>query len=314
MRIGVGELRSRAQALWERLGACDICPRRCGADRLRGERGFCGAAATVPLSAAVAHHGEEPPVSGTGGAGNLFFGGCNLRCTYCQNHQISAFEIPMPEYDPAGIADQMLGLQDQGVHNIGWVTPTHLLPLLMVAWAIAWERGLRLPLIYNTGTYELPEVLRGLDGVVDVYLPDVKYADGEAATALSHAPDYWPIAQAALEEMVRQCGALACGDDGLVRRGVIVRHLVLPNELAGTEEILCYLAQLRPRPALSLLAQFHPEAGCDHPLLQRPVSEAEYARARRWADHYGPFEGWVQAPTAPSFYRPDFTRPEPFLR
>ncbi len=312
MKIPVAELRRRAAQLHERLACCDLCPRRCGVDRLTGERGFCGVAEPVLLSAAVAHFGEEPPISGTRGAGNLFLGGCNLRCVYCQNHQISSLTIEIPAVSPSDVSDGMLLLRDQGVHNIGWVTPTHMIPQLMEAWAIAWDRGLRLPLVYNSGGYEDEQILRCLDGVVDVYLPDLKYADEESAAALSAAPDYWPVAQSALAEMLRQCGSLQLDGAGLARRGVIVRHMVLPNELAGSEKILRHLASCHPRPVLSLLAQFHPEESCAHPLLQRGVSAGEYNRVRRWADAIGPFEGWVQDLQSRSHYRPDFTRARPF--
>lgn len=312
MRLSSSELTRRAGRLRERLAACDLCPRRCGVDRLRGQRGFCGVAEAVPFACALPHFGEEPPISGTRGAGTVFFGGCNLGCLYCQNHQISRLEIPVAEVEPEMIARAMLGIQAAGCHNLELVTATHVVPQVLAALARAVEAGLDLPIVYNSGGYEALDVLAELDGVVDVYLPDLKYGDAQAAAELSAAPDYWDVAVAGLREMLRQCGALRVDEHGVARAGVIVRHLVLPNDLAGSEQVLRFLAALEPRPALSLMAQFYPPEGCTHPLLQRGVGAGEYARVLRLVYDLELETGWIQQLESHGFCRPDFTRPVPF--
>ncbi len=314
MNVGCHEIERRAARLRRRLAACDICPRRCGVDRLRGERGFCGVADEVPLACAQPHFGEEPPISGTRGAGTVFFGGCNLRCLYCQNHQISRLEIALPAAGPRALAGAMLAIQAAGCHNLELVTPTHVVPQVLAALALAAAEGLSLPIVYNSGGYEALDVLRELEGVVDVYLPDFKYGDAAVAAELSDAPDYWDVARAAVREMVRQRGALRVDGDGITRAGVIVRHLVLPNRLAGSERVLEFLATLAPRPALALMAQFYPPVACAHPLLQRAVGAGEYARVLAQADALGLEVGWRQEPESQGAYRPDFMRPDPFGR
>ncbi len=312
MRIAVNELAARAERLTARLAACDLCPRRCGVDRLAGKRGFCGVGHAVPLAAAVPHFGEEPPLSGAGGAGTVFVGGCNLRCGFCQNHEISRLEIDLPEVTPAELGAALLSLQDRGCENVELVTPTHVVPQILTALARARPRGLNLPVVFNTGGYESIEVLRELEGVVDVYLPDLKYADAETARALSDAADYWDVARAAVTEMVRQAGPLRLDDQGVARSGVLVRHLVLPNDLAASRDVLTFLAELSPRPALSLMAQFYPPDGCDHPLLQRGISRREYEKVAALVDTLGFDTGWVQDRSSESTYRPNFRAAHPF--
>jgi putative pyruvate formate lyase activating enzyme len=312
MRISAAELRERARRLTRRLSACDLCPRTCGVNRLEGVVGFCGVGRCARLAAAVAHFGEEPPLSGEHGSGTLFFGGCNLRCSYCQNHQISRLELTVPEKEPAEIARAMLHLQAAGCHNIALVTPSHVVPQILMALAAAAERGLDLPIVYNTSAYDSLTTLAALDGVVDVYLPDLKYAGREAGASLSAAPDYWQVARQALGEMIRQCGPLALNASGVATRGVIVRHLVLPQDLAGTERVLAYVASLSVQPPMSLMAQFYPVPGCTHPALQRPLREAEYAAVRRRLASLGIDEGWIQDLSAEASYRPDFSQSDPF--
>lgn len=312
MRLTPDELEGRGEELRRRLGACDLCPRRCGVDRLRGETGFCGAAQAVPVAAALAHHGEEPPLSGTRGAGTIFFGGCNLRCAYCQNRQISRLETPQRLLDPQALAGEMLRLQEAGCHNIELVTPSHLGPQILLALAAAARGGLALPIAYNTGGYDGLETLRALDGAVDIYLPDLKYADAGIAAELSGAADYWSVASAAVREMLRQVGGLSPAGEGTAQRGLIVRHLVLPNDLSGSAAVLEFLAALDPRPAVSLMAQFYPVPGCEHPLLQRPLFAAEYARVVERMEALGLGEGWVQDLSSQETWRPDFSRLDPF--
>ena len=312
MRIGAAEIRTRAARLERRLAACDLCPRRCGVDRTSGEVGFCGTGERVRLAAALPHFGEEPPISGTRGAGTLFFGGCNLRCDYCQNHQISRLSLPLPEIEPEALAAEMLRLQQSGCHNIALVTPSHCMPPILAALARAREQGCDLPVVYNSGGYEALDLLRELDGIVDIYLPDLKYSDAQVAEELSAARDYWAVARAAVGEMLRQVGALEIDAAGIARRGVIVRHLILPNELAGSPGVLEFLAGCMPRPALSLMAQFYPCEPCIHPLLQRPVTDAEYQRVCDLLEPLGITDGWVQDLSAEAQYRPDFSQRDPF--
>ncbi len=312
MRIPPAELRARASRLLDRLAACDLCPRRCGVNRLAGETGACGVGRKIALAASVPHFGEEPPISGDRGAGTLFLGGCNLRCVYCQNHQISRLELPVARLGAEELSTEILRLQERGCHNIEFVTPSHVVPQILEALALAVERGLDLPVIYNTGGYDSRDVLAALDGVVDLYLPDFKYADAKAAAELSGAPDYWEVTCQAIREMVRQCGALELDEHGIARRGVIVRHLVLPCDLAGSGRVLVFLAGLDPRPAISLMAQFYPPPGSHHPALQRPLLPDEYERVRQMLTQLGLDKGWVQELVAKSNYRPDFSQPDPF--
>ena len=311
MRIGPEELHRRAERLKRRLDACDLCPRRCGVDRLAGELGYCGVGGEALLAAALPHFGEEPPISGSRGAGTVFLGGCNLRCVYCQNRQISRRQIPLRVCSAPALAEELLCLARTGCHNIEFVTPSHVVPQILEALARASAGGLDLPIVYNTGGYDAPDVLRELDGVVDIYLPDLKYAIIESAGELSGAPDYWDVARQAVREMLRQVGALECTTDGIGRRGVIVRHLVLPNDLAGSEAVLRFLADQDPRPRLALMAQFYPVPECDHPLLQRPVFRGEYERVCRLFESLH-LEGWVQEMEAEATYRPDFAKSNPF--
>ncbi len=218
------------------LASCNICPKDCGNDRLKDEIAACYSGRLPIVSSYTAHFGEEPCLSGTKGAGNIFFGNCNLRCVYCQNYQISQTwrEQKKNEITHERLAEMMLELQDRGCHNIGFVSPTHFVPQMARAILIAAENGLRLPIVYNTNAYDSVEVLRLLDGIVDVYLPDLKYADSDAGFQYSKVRDYKEHARAAIEEMHRQMGdELVFGDDGLLKRGLMIRLLVLPNDIAG---------------------------------------------------------------------------------
>jgi len=311
VRAGPADLRARAERLRRRMRACDLCPRRCGVDRTAGERGYCGVAAEMPVAAVLAHHGEEPPLSGSRGAGTVFFGGCNLRCDYCQNIQISRLQVPVPACEPAALAARMLDLQRAGCHNIELVTPSHVLPPILEALACAAETGLVLPVVYNSGGYDAVDTLRELEGVVDVYLPDLKYSRADTGLALSDAADYGAIARAAIAEMVRQAGEWRLDEEGCALSGVIVRHLVLPGDLAGTEEVVRFLAALAPPPRLALMAQFHPMAACRHPGLARPLTSEEYDRVRSLVERLG-LDGWVQDLRSKDLFRPDFSLSDPF--
>lgn len=313
-----GELDQRVQTLHARLSACDLCPHACGVDRLAGETGRCGGGALARIAAVCDHHGEEPALSGLRGAGTVFAAGCNLRCLYCQNHQISQGAVgSFPTYTTTQLAAAFLGLQQQGCHNLDWVSPSHVAPQLVAALAAAIEDGLRLPVVYNSNGYDGLTTLRALDGVVDIYLPDLKYADDARARALSGAPGYPEIALAAIQEMFRQVGDLVLDADGVAVRGVIVRHLVLPDDLAGTRIALRRLAEeISPTITVSLMAQYYPtHRAAEVPALARTLTVAEYDAALEAFAEAGLENGWAQEPhEAPDTYRPDFDETHPFIR
>jgi putative pyruvate formate lyase activating enzyme len=274
------------------------------------------------VSSYTLHFGEEPAIVGTRGAGLIFFGNCNLRCVYCQNYQISQAhkEQIKNEVTHARLAEMMLELQQRGCHNINFVSPTHFAPQLARALLIAAERGLRLPIVYNTNAYDSVEVLRLLDRVVDIYLPDLKYADSADGYTYSKVPDYTAHARRALKEMFRQTGdELVFDEQGLLRRGLVVRLLVLPNDIAGVRESLEWIRdELSPRVAVSLMAQYYAtnKAATDERfvLLSRRITESEWLRAVSLLDKLGMQEGWMQEYDGAShYYRPDFTdRETPF--
>lgn len=314
-----GELARRVEALERMLESCTVCPLDCGNNRLRGELARCYSASLPVVSSYTAHFGEEPALVGKRGAGNIFFGNCNLRCVYCQNYQISQThrEQIRNEVTVERLAEMMLELQGRGCHNINFVSPTHFAPQTARAVLIAAERGLRLPLVYNTNAYDSVEVLRLLEGVIDVYLPDLKYASSEEGYAYSKVPNYAEHARAALREMHRQTGdALLFDEQGLLRRGLVVRLLVLPNDVAGVRESLEWIKEsLSPRVAVSLMAQYYAtnKAATDerYILLSRRISETEWMRAVSLLDEMGMEEGWLQEYDGSShYYRPDFTDSE----
>ena len=261
--LASGELTHRVTALESLMVACCLCPRACGARRLAGGIGPCFGGRHAAVASWCDHHGEEPPISGRAGSGTIFLAGCNLRCVYCQNFQISQrFQhAAEQELDADALADLMLDLQRRGCHNINFVSPTHFVPPLAAGVEVAARRGLKLPIVYNTNGYDSIEALRLLEGIVDIYLPDLKYADAETGRELSRVRDYPSHARAALAEMWRQVGPLRLGADGVARRGMIVRHLVLPNGLADSEESLRWLRDTcGPELTLSLMAQYYPRA------------------------------------------------------
>jgi putative pyruvate formate lyase activating enzyme len=291
-----GELARRAEAAWQSLSHCDLCPHCCCVDRLAGERGQCHSGALPTVAAWNLHPWEEPPISGTRGSGTIFFSGCTGRCRFCQNYPISQLGVGQ-EVSLERLAEMMLELQSRGAHNINFVTPTHYVASILGALSYAVERGLHLPLLYNTSGFERVETLRWLEGVIDIWLPDSKYADDETALRLSGFPGYVAVNRAALQEMYRQVGArLAIGADGLARRGMIVRHLVLPGGLARTEEVLCWIAEgLSRQVHVSLMAQYFPAYRCvADDTLGRKLTDNEYDAALTALDSAGLENGWVQ--------------------
>ncbi|MCK4911951.1 MAG: radical SAM protein [Thermodesulfovibrionales bacterium] len=279
-RLGQEILEQRARQARELLRDCSVCPRACGVDRTAGVCGYCGIEDRPFISSYGPHFGEESPLVGTGGSGTIFMGGCNLGCLFCQNWTIS-HEREGHYIDEDALAAIMLGLERAGCHNINIVTPTHQMPMVLGALSIAADRGLELPLVYNCGGYESLEALELLDGVVDIYMPDLKYMDGEVSKRLSDAPDYPEAAKASLREMHRQVGILKMDNRAIAQRGLIVRHLVLPGGLAGTGEAMRFLAQeLSPDTYVNIMDQYRPcyRAG-EFPEINRRPTHKEYEEA-----------------------------------
>ncbi|HJQ68265.1 MAG TPA: radical SAM protein [Blastocatellia bacterium] len=309
-----GELARRADSLMEMLGSCRICPRDCDVNRLNDEVAACYSGLLPIVSAYTAHFGEEPALTGTRGAGNVFLGLCNLRCVYCQNHQISQTfrQQRANEVSFERLAEIFLELQGRGCHNINWVSPTHFASQLVKSLYIAAQRGLRLPVVYNTNAYDAVEVLKLLDGVVDVYLPDLKYSDDEMGREYSKVTEYVRHSRAAIKEMHRQVGdTLVYDEDGLLKRGLIIRLLVLPNDIGGISESLRWIHdELSPRVTISLMAQYFPtnKVGLErYPLISRKIRWSEWLEAIEHMEALGMDEGWMQDfDSASEYYRPDF--------
>ena len=294
------------------LKRCVLCPQMCRVDRTAGVKGFCGLAAGMVMDSALPHHGEEPPLSGTRGAGTIFFSSCNLRCVYCQNHQISHSPAgtPITSEELAGI---MLDLEARGCHNVEPVTPTPHLAGVMEALAIARQKGLSIPFVFNCGGYERASILRLIDGEAEIYLPDFKYGLDETGRELSAAADYPRHALASLREMVRQVGDdLDIDDEGVARRGILVRHLVLPGRTDNSLAALKLIREVSPFIPLSLMSQYTPIPAVAHrPLLGRRVTRQEYEQVVNAALDLG-FEELYTQEVSDRALNPDFAREEPF--
>ena len=275
-----GVLRQRARAAWERLAACDLCPHRCDANRLAGEHGVCQSGSAAVVASHGPHFGEEAPLVGLGGSGTVFFGFCNLKCEFCQNYELSQLGEGRV-VTPDGLAEIFLRLQDDGCHNVNLVSPSHVVPQFLAALEIAAARGLRLPIVYNTGGYDSIETLALLDGVVDIYMPDMKYSDAAVAWRFSRVKDYPEANQAAVREMHRQVGDLVVDERGIAQRGLIVRHLVMPEGLAGTRAIAKFIAQdISAHTYVNVMAQYRPCYRAQrHPALSRPLMAQEFRQA-----------------------------------
>ena len=308
-------VRERAMSLREHLRSCDICPHRCGANRVDGETGFCGASDDIVIAYSGLHVGEEPPISGTRGSGTIFFAHCNSRCVYCQNYQISqrVEEIPTRTLSPDELAAEMLALQRRGAHNINLVSPTHVAAQVAEGLCIARERGLSIPIVYNTNGYDAVETLRCLEGLIDVYLPDIKYSEDAVARTYSGIDRYVEVNRSAIVEMFRQVGNLSLDREGIARRGILVRHLVLPEDLAGSVESLAFLASLSREIVISLMAQYSPQYKArGMPPLDRKISQEEYERVLDWAWDLGLERCFVQEVESSEALVPDFLQADPF--
>jgi putative pyruvate formate lyase activating enzyme len=297
VRRKTDRIRSQLKKAYSLLKSCRICPRRCGVDRIRGERGFCRVGFLPVVSSDNMHRGEEPPISGSRGSGTIFFTGCSLGCVYCQNYPISQFRHGNP-VSLNGLAQIMMRLQNAGSHNINLVTPTHFAPQIMGSLLIAFGMGLRIPLVYNCGGYESIEMIRLWEGIIDIYLPDMKYDDSDMAEKFSGARDYPEINKQVVVEMHRQAGHLEMDGNGIAFKGLLIRHLVLPENVSGTDRVLKFISEsLSKDTAISLMNQYFPahQAVSMHP-VQRRLTEKEYALSKRLLKRYGLTQGWVQRP------------------
>lgn len=312
-----GELARRAKALNERLSACDICPRQCGVNRIKGELGRCRSGYLPIVTSFCAHHGEEPVLSGSRGSGTIFFGNCNMRCVYCQNYQISQ----SPELQKGNevtiqsLAGSMLYLQEElHCHNINLVTPSHFVPQIVSAIVEAVPMGLRLRLVYNTSSYDSLKTLKELDGIIDIYLADIRYASNEIGRKYSRARKYVDHARAAIIEMQRQVGDLVVDEHGIAQRGLIVRHLILPNGIAGSADSLKWLVKkVSPRVSVSIMSQYYPTHRVnEYKKLNRKITSQEYQEVVDLAEKLDIENGWLQGMASTESYRPDFTDKEPF--
>jgi putative pyruvate formate lyase activating enzyme len=288
--LETGELQDRADKLWAIMESCQLCPRQCGVNRLEGEKGFCHSpGTTLVISAFHPHFGEERPLVGSGGSGTIFITHCNLRCVFCQNWEISQLGIGS-EATLEDFAAMMLLLQQIGCHNINFVTPTHYSALILKALVLAAENGLRLPIVYNTSGYERLEILEVLDGVVDIYLPDFKYWDSKMSAKYSSGAENYPeVAKAAILEMNRQVGVAKPNQVGVMERGLMIRHLVMPNNVSGSEEIMEWIGEDLPKDTyVNIMAQYTPlHKALDYPEISRRITKEEYIQVVNKAQEVG---------------------------
>ena len=314
-----GELEKKIKQLEKFLESCVVCPKDCGNNRLKDEIAACYSGKFPIVSSYTAHFGEEPCLSGTKGAGNIFFGNCNLRCVYCQNFQISQTWKTQQknEISHERLAEMMLELQEKGCHNINFVSPTHFAPQMARGILLAAKQGLRLPIVYNTNAYDSIEVLKLLDGIVDIYLPDLKYASDEAGFEFSKIREYSKFSRLSIKEMHRQMGDKLIYDNaGILQQGLVIRLLVLPNDLADIRENLRWIRdELSPKTTISLMAQYYPtnkaETDSRYILMSRKISQSEWMKALAALEELGMEEGWMQEFDGVShYYRPDFTDSE----
>jgi len=308
-----GLLKKKVKRAHEILSSCTLCPRNCKVNRLKDEKGFCRSGKELIVSSAVVHFGEEPPISGTNGSGTIFFSNCNLKCIFCQNYQISQMGMG-DKVTTEELADMMLSLQNKGAHNINLVSPTHFLPQILEGLYKAIEKGLKIPIVYNTGGYDSLETIKLLDGIVDIYLPDMKYSDNSAAEKLSSAPDYPQHNQATIMEMFRQVGNLKLDNSKVAVKGLLIRHLILPEDLAGSYNMLPFLANKISKDVwIGLMSQYHPSymANKDKRLC-RKITDEEYTKVIKRAEDLGFKNCLIQETNSSDLFLPDFEKAQPF--
>jgi len=291
-------LEKRVPQLLRLLESCQICPRKCKVNRSKGQLGSCKSGRDAEVHSCFSHAGEEPALSGKHGSGTIFFAHCTMHCVYCQNYKFSQLTNGH-KTSASKLSEMMLELQGRHCHNINLVTPTHFVPQIAEALLLAIKGGLEIPIVYNTGGYDSVETLKLLDGLIDIYLPDMRYGDNESAKKYSNAPDYVTINQAALKEMFRQVGNLVTDDNGIGKKGLIIRHLVLPNNLASTDKVFSFMAnELSNKVFISLMSQYYPayKAG-GFSEIRRRIKTAEYESACELFFKYGLSNGWIQDTT-----------------
>jgi putative pyruvate formate lyase activating enzyme len=287
LNLSKKEINSRIEKLFKILENCEICPRKCHQNRLSGEKGFCQLGVLPKVSSFHPHFGEESVLVGKHGSGTIFFTSCNLSCVFCQNYDISQQRIG-EEISFEKLSQMMLELQSRGCHNINLVTPSCQVPQIIKALSIAIENGLKIPLVYNTNAYDLVEVLKLLDGIIDIYMPDAKYSDDKIALKYSGVSNYFEIMKKAIKEMHRQVGDLIINKQGIATRGLLVRHLVLPNNLAGTEKIVNFITkEISKNTFINIMDQYYPcFKAFEYPELSRRISQKEYQEAINLAKNF----------------------------
>jgi putative pyruvate formate lyase activating enzyme len=308
-----GELSSRVEKLKSLYSNCVLCPWECRVDRTSGRMGVCTSKAQARVSSYVPHFGEEPYISGEKGSGTIFFSNCNLTCIFCQNWQISQEGIGNDVEDDV-LAEQMLHLQSKGCHNINLVSPTHFIPSIVSALYIAAQKGLNIPIVYNTNGYEKVEILKLLDGVIDIYLPDIKYSDNLTAIHYSNAPKYMEYNHGAIKEMFRQVGNLQFDNKNIATRGLLIRHLVLPASLAGSKEAFQFLAtEISKDVHIAIMSQYKPcYKALENKILNKPLTGEEYHNVLLLAEKEGLHNILAQELDSAEVFLPDFKRTDPF--
>ncbi|MFZ5517181.1 MAG: radical SAM protein [Candidatus Zhuqueibacterota bacterium] len=302
-------------SLTKQLQRCESCPRLCRVNRIDGELGFCRIGAGILVSHAGLHFGEEPPISGTNGSGTIFFAGCNLRCVFCQNYQISQeFQHSQPrELSVDALVAVMLQLQSEGAHNINFVSPSHMIFPMADAIAAARKKGLAIPVVYNSNGYDSVDALGQIRGLVDIFLPDIKYMDDDAAARFSGADSYSQVIPFVLEEMLAQVGHLMLDEDGIATQGLLVRHLILPGQLENSRRCLETLAAISPDIQLSIMSQYSPQYNAhNYPDINRTLTPEEYDSIVDYAIDLGLENAFIQEFESQDHYLPDFTRENPF--
>lgn len=295
LNLSKGEFERRIDEAYGMLDGCFVCPRECGVNRLDDERSECNVGVRPMISSYSPHFGEEPPITGINGSGTIFFTYCNLHCRFCQNYDISQAGSGR-EVDTETLARIMLDLQDNRCHNINFVSPSHQVPQILKSLMHAIQGGLKVPIVYNTNGYDSVNTLKLLDGVVDIYMPDLKYSDDRMGEAYSDVKDYAVVCRRAIREMYRQVGDLKLDERGVAIRGLLIRHLVMPNEIAGTEDGMKYIAEEISRDTyINLMSQYRPAyKAYGIKELSRRITHEEYARAASYKDKYGLKKGWLQ--------------------
>ncbi|MFC2145133.1 radical SAM protein [Actinomycetota bacterium] len=289
------DLKNKVKKLNKVLKNCSLCPHKCGINRYSRADGFCRSSVRPVVSTSMVHHGEEPPISGRLGSGTIFFSNCNMRCVYCQNYQISQ-ESEGEEISIEMLADNMIELQEKGVHNINLVSPTIWVPQIIEAFLIAKKSGLDLPFVYNTGGYDHPGIIKMLEGLIDIYMPDIRYSDSSMARKYSGIEDYVKSNRDSILEMHHQVGGLELDKDGIAKKGILIRLLVLPENIGGIKDTLDFIKnRLSGNIYLSIMAQYHPVYKANgYPVLSRRVSTGEYMEIVEYAHKLGLDCGWTQ--------------------